>query len=140
MEQAIGLRFAEIQVLEEAEEFTDFPEGQTDGVNQMGNGQENFDAEFTAAENSKNFTVLIVGPAVDFVSDEDRLAVFNSPDRSDMGQVAPFGIDAVGEHFFGSFGALDFFGGADASAPCIGLRFFPFGLATFLLALFFGPR
>ena len=140
MEQAIGLRFAEIQVLEETEEFTDFPEGQTDGVNQMGNGQENFNAEFAAAENPRNFAVSIVWSAVDFVGDEDCLTGFNPPDRPDMGQVAQVGSDAPGEDFFSSFGLLDFFSCADASAPFIALRFFTFGLATFLLALFFGPR
>src|ERR1700722_11592389 len=99
MEQAIGLRFAEIQVLEETEEFTDFPEGQTDGVNQMGNGQENFNAEFAAAENPRNFAVSIVWSSVDFVGDEDCLTGFNPPDRPDMGQVAQVGSDAPGKTF-----------------------------------------
>src|SRR5271168_4367715 len=129
-----------MQILEEVEERTDFLEGQTNGVEQMGDGEENLDAEFAATENSRNFAVLTVGSTIDFVGDEDCSSLEQPPDRPDVGQVTQVRIDAGGIDQFTMLGACHLLGRGDSAATFLRLRFLLFRLAAFLLALFFGSR
>src|SRR5207248_7135276 len=64
MEQRIGLRFTQLQTLKKAEHETDFVEGETDDIDQIGNGNDNLQAELTAAQDTGKLAILVVRTAI----------------------------------------------------------------------------
>jgi len=67
------------QVLEEVQQGANLVEGQAHDIDEKGNLQDEFDAEFTAAQEPGNFAIPVVGAAMDVVSDQHRAAIFQSP-------------------------------------------------------------
>src|SRR5215471_10521332 len=57
VQQGIGLRLVQPQVLEEVQQGADLVEGQTDDIDEKGDLQDEFDAEFTAAQDPGNSSI-----------------------------------------------------------------------------------
>ena len=81
LQQRVGLRFAQRQILQELQQQTDFVEGQADDINEVGDLDDDLHAEFTAAEHAGNLAIVVLGAAIDLVSDQDGPALFQTPHR-----------------------------------------------------------
>ncbi len=105
-------------------------------MHQMGNGDDDFDAEFAAPQHPGNFAVLILRSAIDFIREEYRAAVLQTPDRPRVGQCALAFGHVNGIDLLRPLGLSNLFTRAQASAPRP-LFLLPRFLTSRLLALFF---
>src|SRR5271170_3402959 len=102
LQQRVSLRFAQRQVLQELQSETHFVERQADDINKVSDLQNDLHAEFTAAEHAGNLAILVAGTAIDLVSEQDGPALFETPHRPGVRQLAilhgyAFGITRLGE-------------------------------------------
>src|SRR5450432_1868536 len=139
MKQRIHLGLAPLQILKEAEHEADFVEGQTDDVDQMGDLDDDLQAELAAAEHTRDFTVLVVRTAIDAVGDQNGSVPIQAPDRSRVRQMTFALAHAIRKHIFRAFGLGDLVGRGEATTPAL-----PFVLALLsaacFLPLLFGPH
>src|SRR4051812_21661786 len=136
IEQGVGLRLAESEVLEEVEELTDFVEREADDVNQVGDLGDDLQAVLAAAQDAGDPAVPIAGATIDLVRDERRSTAFQPPDRPNMRRATRVRWDTLGKDGLGSLGLRDLVVGGYATASPIGLALASF-LAASLLSLFF---
>src|SRR5579859_6739470 len=113
-------------MLEEIEEHTNLVKRQADDVDQIGDLHHDFQAEFAAAKHAGDLAILAVRTAIDLVSDQHGAALFQPPDRADMGQLALALVDAVGENRLSPLGPFDLVRRTEAAPPPLGpaLAFF----------------
>src|SRR5260221_8681791 len=103
-------------------------------MDEMGNLDDDLQAEFATAKHSGNFAVLILGPAIDFIGDQDRATILQPPHGPRMRKLTFMVRDAFGKHLFGSLGQFELIPRADAAASHL---WFPLGfhpLATRFLS------
>lgn len=140
VQQGIGLRLVQPQILEEVQQGADLVEGQTDDIDEKGHLQDEFDAEFTAAQDPGNPSIAVIGAAMDVVSDQHRSAIFQSPHGTDVRCSAVAWVNAFGENVFVPARLGDFCRAAKAAASAVFLPRRFLGVAAGLLPLFFGAQ
>ncbi len=64
MEQRVGLRFGQLEILEEVEDEANFVEGKADDINEVGDCQHDFEAEFATPQDAGDFAVAVVGTSL----------------------------------------------------------------------------
>src|SRR4051812_39540532 len=134
IQQRVGLRLAEAEVLEEIEEMTDFVERQADDINQVSDLGDDLQAVLATAQYAGDLAVPVAGATIDLVRDEHRSTVYQAPHRPDMRQATGVRRDTLGENGRGSLSPRDFVVGGYATASSIGLA-----LASFLAASLLSP-
>src|SRR5208282_6056176 len=139
LEQSVGLRLSQFQVLEKVEYETNFVEGQADDIDQIGDGNDDLHAEFAAAQYAGDLAVAVVWTAIDVVSDQHGATMLQPPDRTHVGPLTLALVDTVGPNHHRAFRLCDLVGRreATASAGALGLAL---GLAACFLPLLFGPQ
>src|SRR5258708_21797792 len=68
MEQSVGLRLSQFQVLEEVEDETNFVEGQAHDIDLIGDRNDDLHAEFAAAQHVVYLAVLVVRSSIALVN------------------------------------------------------------------------
>ena len=106
----------QLQVLEELQHQTDFVERQADDIDQIGDRDDDLQAELAAAQHAGNLAVLVLGAAIDFVGDQHRSAVFQTPHRPRVRQLAILFGHAFGKDLLGALGQLELVGGGEPAA------------------------
>ena len=119
------------------EDEADFVEGEADDINEVGDRQHDFEAEFAATEDAGDFAVAVVGSAIDVVGDQHGAAAFQPPHGPRVRQLTLVLGQAVGNDVDLAFRVRDFVGGGKAAAPAGALRL-PFLLAAGVLTFLFG--
>src|SRR5450432_3779154 len=89
-QQAIRLSFTEFQILQELQGQTNFVKGQPHDINEVSDLNDDLHAEFAATEHTGNLAVLLLGTAIDLISDEGGTTVFQTPHRPSMRQLTLF--------------------------------------------------
>jgi hypothetical protein len=139
MQQGVGLRLAQLQILEEVEQETHFVEREADDIDLKGDCDDDLQSKFAASQHTGDLAILVVRTAINAVGNQHGLALFQTPHRPRMGQPAIAGGDAVGIDFFGPFRLRNLVGGANTAASPFGFRLVSF-LAAGLLPLLFGAH
>ena len=116
--------------------MNDFVERQPHYLDQVGDGNHDFQTEFTAAQNSGNLAISTAGTAINFVGDQHGAALFHTPHRSRVRELTNARIEAFGVNFLGAFGFGQLFRRGQAAPPSLWLLG-AFFLAACLLSLFF---
>src|ERR1700681_4168960 len=99
-QQGIGLRLAQLQVLEEVKQEADFVEREADDIDLKGDGDDDLQTELATAEHTGDDAILVLGAAKDVVGNQDGPAIFETPHRARVGQPAvawgnPSGINLL---------------------------------------------
>ena len=139
VQQGVGLRLAQLQILEEVKHETDFVEREANDIDLKGDGDDDLQGKFAAAQHTGNLAILVVWAAVNAVGNQHGPALFQTPDRPRVGQPAVAALDPVGIDLLGPFGSRDLVGGADTPAPPLVGAFAAF-VAACLLPLLFGTQ
>ncbi len=116
VQQGVGLRLPQRQVLEEVHQQAYFVEGKADHVHLVGNGQHDLRPELAAAEDARNLAVLVLRAAINVIGHQDRLAVFQPPCHPRVRQPAICLPHPSREDFLGSHGLSDLLSRANPSA------------------------
>ncbi len=136
-QHGIRLRFLQRQVLQKLEDGTDFVERQADDLDQIGDGYDNLQTEFAAAQNAGYLAILTARTAINFVGDQHGATLFHTPNRSRVRELTSARIDAFGVNFLDALGFGQLFRRGQAAPPTFWLLWAYF-LAARLLPLFFG--
>ena len=123
LQQGIGLRLPQFQVLEEVHQQAHLVERQPDDVHLIGDGQHDFRPELATAEDAGDLAVLILRAAIDFIGHQHRLAVLQPPYRPRVRQPAVFFLHARRKDFLGPHGLGDLLRGASSARPATAFRF-----------------
>ena len=136
MQQGVGLRLAQFQVLEEVEQETNFVEREADDIHLVGDGDDDLHTEFTAAEYAGDLAILVLRAAINAVGNQHGPAIFQPPHWSSMGQRTVALGDVVGIDILGPFRLSDLVCGANPATSPFGFAFAAL-LASGILALLF---
>src|SRR5580704_7737444 len=139
MQQGVRLRLAQLQILEKVKQETHFVEGETNDIDLKGDGDDDLQSKFAASQDAGDLAILVARTAKHAVGNQNRLTIFQPPDRPRVGQPTVTRGDAVGIDILGSLGLRDLVGGANTAASP-----FVFALAALLtaclLTLLFGAQ
>ncbi|WP_231756729.1 hypothetical protein [Lignipirellula cremea] len=107
VEQGVCLALFQIQLLKEGEQFTGFVDRQPDTVDLVGDGDEDFDAELAAAEQSGGLSEAIAAP-INLIGDQHRPAILHPPRDAGVRKRAVVQASLGRQDSFGSLGLFDF--------------------------------
>src|ERR1700680_5010623 len=137
LQQRVSLRFAQGQVLQKLQREAHFVEGHADDVNEVSDLQNDLHAEFTAAEHAGDLAITVAWTAIDLVSDQDGSALFETPHRPGVRELAIFLGYAFGITRLGALSQLDLVAAGQSAAAALFGEFEFFlvvaGLLPFLL-------
>src|SRR3954462_9094709 len=136
VEQRVGLRLAEAEVLEEIEEMTDLVERQADDIHQVGDLGDDLQPVLAPAQDAGDLAIPVAGATIDLVRDQHRSTAFQAPHRPNMRQATGVRRHTLGKNGLGSLSLRDFVVGGYATASSLWLALASF-LAASLLSLFF---
>ena len=139
IQQRVGLRLPQPQVLKKVQQQADFVERQPHDRHLIRDGDDDLDSEFAAAQHAGNLSESALRPAIDFVGDEHRLPVFQTPHRPRVRELAIVLGDAGGKDWFRAPRLPNFLRRGDSSASQRPILFRRLVSAS-RLPLFFGPQ
>lgn len=121
VEQAVGLRFLQVQLLKKAEYLAGFIHRQSEAMDLIAQGEHDLDSKFTSSQDAFDTTELI-SIAVNFISDQNGLAVFESPNDTGVRESAVAGCDVFWIDGFEPLCLFDFLSRGDTASTSFFLR------------------
>ncbi len=134
-----------LQILENGDVFQEVPVSSSvvrhfsNDIHQVGNRNDDLQAELTPPKHAGDFPVAVVGTAIDVVRDEHGPAIFQPPHRPDVREPTITFAHAIGNNILHAFGPSDLVGRGEPTASSLAWRL-PFLRAACVLPLLFGAQ
>src|SRR5580704_18142942 len=116
MQQAVGLLLAQLQVGKEVEQQNCLVEGQADDIDLKGDGDDDFQGELAAPQDTGDLAIAVVRATKNAVGNQNGLPLFQTPDRPGVRQPTVARVNSVGIDVLEALRLGDLVGGADTAA------------------------